>query len=207
MKEKLLLLEEVLVEINKEIKDKPILEVHKNNLKQLLNSNSLYLNDINNPLQIIISNYFYTILNDIVKDPNGLRELLDKLNKFTQNMLIKSPIEAPVIKTEKKVLGYNIMGQPIIEEVPIKAVGNISLKSGDGFNTVLNTTGNSNYDKYLDELEKWSRTSNMTIAKDITLSAFCHILNLFQKALKLTQPDENPTSIYRNYIKRFFNRQ
>ena len=47
----------------------------------------------------------------------------------------------------------------------------------------------------------------MTIAKDITLSAFCHILNLFQKALKLTQPDENPTSIYRNYIKRFFNRQ
>lgn len=206
MKEKLLLLEEVLIAINKEVKDKPILEVHKNNLKQLLNSNSLYLNDINNPLQILISNYFYSILNDIVKDPNGLRELIDRLNKFTQNMLIK-PTESPVIKTEKKMLGYNIMGQPIVEEVPVKAIGNISLKSGDDFNTVLNTTGNSNYDKYLDELEKWSRTSNMTIAKDITLSAFCHILNLFQKALKLTQPDENPTSIYRNYIKRFFNRQ
>lgn len=203
MKHNLGTIKEILININKET-NQAIYARKKEDLKNMLNSSTLFVNDPNNPLQAILTSYLFSVINECVKTNEGTVELVDLLNKFTNNTLVDS--SKPNVKTTKVVVGYDLMGRPIYEEVEVKSIGNIPTKNGNEFNTVLETTGNLNYDKYLDELNDWSKKSGSPITKDTNLSNFCHILNLFQKSLKLTQPEENPTSIYRSFIKRFFHK-
>lgn len=204
MKEKLEIIESLLVLVDNEIKKgNKSYSLLKGRLEDVLKNNNLLLNDINNPLQNILSSFLYLTLNDCLNDKSNLRELVGMLDKFTKGILT---VDSNKITEEERIIGYDLSGKPIVEKVTVKATGNIALKDRGKINTALKTTGVASYDTYLDELDKWSRDNNLVIGKNTNLSTFCHILDLFQKTLKLTQPDENATNIYKNFIKRFFNR-
>lgn len=200
MKENVSLIKSLLLLINKSSKNSSV-ETKKREIQEKLDNRTLYLTDGANPLQLLLNNFIYQKLVEVLTDADSINELVDILNKFNNNMLV----DDTGVKREKKLRGFDLDGKPIYEENEVEGIGNISLKNGEEFNSTLNTTGNPNYDKYLDELNKWSKGNNMKITKDTSLSAFCHILNIFQKSLKLTQPDENASKIYNNYRMRILN--
>lgn len=208
------------------------IDILMQNIKQQMEFSRLIPSDRSNPLICLITKVFYNIMNEMANDntPNGSKtKIEDYIIKFLNKTLtIDEPVSNKTtlgVTTTKqinpmqpyKMVGYDRSGFPIydfsqpnyIEETTNSSLGgtsNLTTQTPE-FTTSLPTTGNLEYDAYLDAILKWGKENKIEFGPKTSLAGFCHALNLFQKESTLTQPETDAGKLYTAFMKRFFKKK
>ena len=101
----------------------------------------------------------------------------------------------------------NYVNYPLTSPMTVQPEKPTLSTSTPEFMASLPTTGNIEYDHYLDDILKWGKENKIEFNSKTTLSGFCHALSLYQKDSTLTQPETDAGKLYTAFMKRFFKKK
>lgn len=171
--------------------------------------NNLKIMEMSNPLQQILNNITHAMCVDICSKEDQIVKFVDMIRSFINNDVDYS-INNKIIYMVNNIVNGNVIGNGIIG-VSGTTLNQYGLNQDVTLNTTLSvpngtlgSTGNKNYDEFLDDIKNFFVKNKIRINANTSLSVFTNEYSKFLKVNKKTLPETNGAVIYDQYMNRFY---